>query len=355
MSDVKITINENLLVERMAELFGFDRLAEILPGDIPLPYLYLSTFLIFDHGIAQMYIHFATDGTHILLQSPSAIVSVPGLYLGAFGIRYISDGYSDAVESFPLSSQEDDFTVFNSLVSFRAKLVMYIIIILVYYPYVLVGIGWQNIFASQGVFGLVNTLLVWQIGYFPFVIEFGLLYFGIHFLLPRRIAGADVSMFFYDTRNMGGFAVVGNLLKYSYYIFTVGLLLYFIFVYGPFFSIGTAIGTGPGLLEALIFSIVWLLGIASIAYSMFTMHRFMAGKKNKRIAELEAEVEDIIENPYDINNSEVTNKEQLEDIYRRRQEIRDTRVYPATFTMWSQIAISVILPQALNVAVQTAG
>lgn len=88
---------------------------------------------------------------------------------------------------------------------------------------------------------------------------------------------------------------------------------------------------------------------------MLTMHRVMAGRKEQRISELEAEIEDIIQNPYDINNSEVTDEERLDDIYRRRQEIRDTRVYPATFTMWSQIVISVLLPQALNMAAQAAG
>lgn len=85
------------------------------------------------------------------------------------------------------------------------------------------------------------------------------------------------------------------------------------------------------------------------------MHHVMAGRKEQRISELEAEIEDIIQNPYDFNNSKVTDEEKLNDIYRRRQEIRDTRVYPATFTMWSQIIISVLFHQALNVAMQAAG
>jgi hypothetical protein len=35
-------------------------------------------------------------------------------------------------------------------------------------------------------------------------------------------------------------------------------------------------------------------------------------------------------------------------------QIRETKRYPSTFTMWSQIAISVLLPQALQVALQIA-
>lgn len=236
------------------------------------------------------------------------------------------------------------------------RAVVYGIAVVGTYVNLVMNVGLRDIAAAEGAATLVSWLIIWEVAYYPFVIEFALMYFGVHILLPRRIANADISMFFFDPRNMGGFAPVGQLLKYSYYFYTVGLLLYFILVYGSvLFSFGGTVPSKPGLLEALFFSAVWIVGVASIAYSMLRMNRVMSGKKEQRLRELEAEMEEVIENPYDINNSEITDEQQLNDINRRRQEIRDTRVYPATFTMWSQIAISVLLPQALNTAVQVVG
>jgi len=84
---------------------------------------------------------------------------------------------------------------------------------------------------------------------------------------------------------------------------------------------------------------------------MLATHRIMAGEKDDRIRELEAELRETIENPYDITDSGVTNEARFADIERRLAEVRETKVYPATFTMWSQIAVSVLLPQALQLAV----
>jgi hypothetical protein len=61
-----------------------------------------------------------------------------------------------------------------------------------------------------------------------------------------------------------------------------------------------------------------------------------------------------LENPYNINNSEIADQDQLDDTRRRLEQVRKIRVYTATFTMWSQIAISVLLQQLLQLTVQTA-
>ena len=82
------------------------------------------------------------------------------------------------------------------------------------------------------------------------------------------------------------------------------------------------------------------------------MHQFMMRKKTKRIQELQADLKDTIQNPYDIRSSQVTDQEAMEVNERQLSKVRATRTYPTTFTMWSQIAISVLLPQVLQIAVQ---
>ncbi|TKX52772.1 hypothetical protein EXE42_15450, partial [Halorubrum sp. SP3] len=118
-------------------------------------------------------------------------------------------------------------------------------------------------------------------------------------------------MFFYDPRNMGGFAAVGHLLKRSYYIYTAGLLLFFLLVYGPVLL--SVDGYVPGLFELVFFSAAWFVGLLSIAYSMYTIHQLMSAQKERRIRELEAELHQAIENPYDINNSKVVDQDKLDD------------------------------------------
>lgn len=351
MRESKITAEEDLLVERLASLFGFKRLAEILPADIYPPYLYVAAFIFLDWGIINTYVHIAGGTTHVLLRTPQTVIMGVALFLGVAGIQYFSEGYTEVVESLSPQEEDTDFTS-SVIIPFRVKVVIYGIFLVGFYLHIIINLGLWNIAASEGVTNLTNWLFVFQIGYFPVMIEFALLFFAIHALLPRRIANSNISMFFYDTRNMGGFAPVGKLLKYSYYFYTTALLMYFVLTYDllAYSSGGTMVE--PGLVEALFFSTTWLIGVASIAHSMFTMHRLMATEKEQQITAVELEMKEVIENPHDIKNSKVTDKEKLEDITRRRQEIRETRVYPASFQMWSQIAISVMLPQAMNITFQ---
>lgn len=345
---------EPLFVEQVAAFFGFETLAKALPGrDIYPPYLFVAVALFVDFGIISGY-KYLNGAPYILVSSPTVIAGPLGVVLAAVGIRYMADGYADAIDDLQVNERDvdADLNQFTTTVSIRTKLVIYVIAVVLLYANVVFNVGLEAIVASEGLISLVNRLVIWELGYVPFVVEFALMYFSIHFLIPRRINRAGIGLFYYDPRNMGGFAAVGQLLKRSYYLYTGGLLLYFLLVYGPFiFSIGETVAE-PGLPTAVFFSLAWLVGVVSIGYSMLTMHRLMAAEKEEHIRGLEAEMRETIANPYDINSSEVTDRERLEDIERRLEQVRSTRVYPATFTMWSQIALSVLLPQALQLAVQ---
>jgi hypothetical protein len=77
----------------------------------------------------------------------------------------------------------------------------------------------------------------------------------------------------------------------------------------------------------------------------------MKVERNQRIREFEAELTEVMNSPYDVREAEITDTEQYETIQNRLQHVRDTNTYPTTFTMWSQILVSVLLPQALNIVV----
>lgn len=354
MAESRTGVQEPLLIEQVARLYRFDRLATKLPGsDIYPPYLMLAVAFVIDFGVVNTY-KMMTGYQHIVIANPPVIAGWTGIWLAAIGIRYMTANYSDAVEYIGKHNSESDTEIagLQRLVSSRTKWAVLGVAAVSEYVFILFISGLDTVLAFEGPAGLVNVLFVHEFLLLPFVAEFAVVYFSVHFLVPKQIHKADINLFHYDPRNMGGFAAIGQLLKRSYYLYTAGLLLYFTLVYGPFILPFGNDPAKPGLTAALFFSAAWLVGLASIAYSMLRMHQIMASQKEQRIQELEDDLQTVIEKSHDITSATITDRTEYDDIQQRLNQVRSTRVYPATFTMWSQIAISVLLPQALQIAVQ---
>lgn len=346
----------DLLIERVADVTRVSRLAAALPGDIYPPYLLVGLLLLVDYGIIQTYNYLFTD--HISwITTPSNLTLALGLVVAVVGVRYMADEYAYAVDSLRFEDRDNtpDSSRFETLVSFRTKLGIYFVGLAVYYLNLFLGPGAQTLLAVEGVFKfVVGQFFLAPLVNLVLVVEFALLFVGIQLLLPRRIARADLDLFFYDPQDMGGFGRVGQLLKRSYYVYTAGVMVYFLVAYGDaiFSALADDPYPEPGVQVAVFFTIAWGVGVVSILYSMQQMHRLMAAQKSERIRELEADLKAVIENPYDIRSSRVTDVEAMETLERQLSQVRSTRAYPTTFTMWSQIALSVLLPQVLQLAVQ---
>lgn len=342
-----IGITNEKLVDHIAAVFGFGKLSRLLPGkDIKPSYLFIGFFSLLDLAILQVYVHL-TGGTHIFFRSPNVAIGYVAVILGVFGIEYMSDELEEAITAIRADERigNNESVDIQWMISWRTKVFIYIIGVVTMYAHAIFNVGIPSRVTA------VNYLFTWEFVLLPIIIDFALTYVSIHIHLPRQVKNTDMSMFFYDPRNMGGFAPVGVLLKRSYYLYTIALLMFFIFTYGRvLLSLG---GYQPGLFDLIFFSVAWFIGLLSIAHSMYVMHQFMSKEKEKRIREIEEELHEALENPYEINNSSVDDPKKLEDSQRRLEQVRNTRVYPATFTMWSQIAISVFLPQLLQLTVQS--
>jgi hypothetical protein len=155
---------------------------------------------------------------------------------------------------------------------------------------------------------------------------------------------------------MGGLGPVGTLFKRSYYLYTVGLVLYVAVVYGPTLLSGIVPTTYPEPAPVLwvLFSVLWLLGVVSVAHSMYRVHRVMAAKKAAKISEIEAEIYGQLDEPFDIAADHIEDPETRASIQHRLDQVRATREYPSTFAMWTQLAVSVLLPQVLQLTTQWA-
>jgi len=74
----------------------------------------------------------------------------------------------------------------------------------------------------------------------------------------------------------------------------------------------------------------------------------MKHKKDEKIQQLEKEIKSAIDSPRNIHSKNITDREKYEQAQEALSQVQSTKTYPTTFTMWSQIFISVLLPQALN-------
>lgn len=354
---------ETLLIESVAETLQIEPLCHwLFDREVYGPYVLVGLAVVLEYVIFDAYNYFITGKSSFAFAGdPFSLMIGVGMIIAVIGVRYMIDGYADAIGRLRIEERDIKDThrnMFERTFPRNSKLVFYFIGFILYYLNLVFILGLSTEFAIEGIaVGVGQEFILFPLVYLPLIIDFLITFLAIHFLLPRRIDKADLRLFFYDPRNMGGFGPVGELFKRSYYAYTAGLLAYFLLIYGAVL-LSTVIESPypePGASVAIFFTIAWLIGFSSIAHSMYRVHTIMKSEKDQRIRRLEERIHAAIDNPFDIENAEVIDQETLEDCQRRLEQVRNTKEYPTTFTMWSQIIISVLLPQALNMAVQAAG
>lgn len=343
-----------LLIEKFSDWTGFTALANRLPVDVYPPYLYVGTFLFLSFGVVNTFVHIFTSYQHAFIENLYLIVIPIGLILSVTGIRYMRAGHEHTIEALRFEERVGVNDHHKQVFSLRTKIIVYLLGVLGFFIHLIANVGVDQLVTNQGPLrALLGNLFFTPIGYLPIVVEGVMMYLSVHILLPRRLEEADLGVFFFDPKNMGGFEPVGNLLKYSYYFYTGGLILYLVFLYGPVIGpVAAAVPAEPGLTAAVFFTLMWLIGLLTLAYSMFKVHRIMAEEKEARLREIEDRLREAVDNPYDITSAEIVDEAEFEDIQILLEEVRGTSEYPTTFTMWVQIGISVLLPQVLRLVIE---
>jgi hypothetical protein len=354
MSESQIPVTPTLL-DRLVQLTRFDRLTKKLPLASPYPpLLFVFCFIIFDAVVVNTYTHL-TGGTHSVVRNPFYISLYLGIILAVIGVRYMHEGHVDAVTTLTDREICDVEHTAQYALSIRTKLLFYVLGLLAFFGYQVFIIGVQTVIQNQGLAGIAFTLVLLPGCYLPVAIDFLSEYATLHLFLPRWLREQNLGLFFFDPQNMGGFQPIGTLLKNSYYFYTAGLLLYLTFYYGQsVVPIQALSAEPPGVSEAAMFTALWLFGLLTLSYSMYQTHRIMKSERQERLRDIEAEIHEIIDNPHDISNAEITDQERLDSLEYRLEQVRTTSEYPTTFTMWTQIGVSVLLPQILQLTLQAA-
>jgi hypothetical protein len=353
---------DDLLIELIAERLQLGRIAEALPRSVYPPYLLVAVGLFIEYGVFDVY-NFFVSGKSSFLNQPNSLAIPAMTIIGVVGLRYIHDSYADAVMN--LGLEENDIELnetvraeFEGLLSLRVRLLGYIATLLVYYAFIFFVLTIPELIEISGI-GLVlyAQLVSFPLVIIPVLFELGISYVAVHINIPRRIAKADFGLFYYDPENLGGFKPVGQLLKRSYYIYTTILLLWFLQTHAPVLLADfiTSPYPPPAPIFQVALSAVWGVGVLTIAYSMYRTHKIMKSKKEEKLRELKQELKAAVRDPYDVTLTNVEDRDRYEEAQEMISHVKDTQTYPTTFTMWSQIFLSVLLPQALNMVVQLPG
>jgi hypothetical protein len=330
----------DLWLDRYACLLGFGRLADRLPWAVPPSYLYAVTTIVVWRALSVSY-NLASDIPLITDINPYFALQPFALLGAVYGARTLARRYDRVLAEMRIDERADDPGRLRSLAGPRI-------------PWVLFGVaaGLQLIRAllDMGAFnetGMVANFVVFPFVYAPVLVQFAVVYVGIEFLAPWRLADSEMGVDFLDPHGVGGLRPLGELVKTAYYYVVGALLVYALITYAPFVAapewrVSAAAGT--------IFTGVWIVSIATVAFAVFTLHRFMRREKRAELQRLEDERRSLMDNPWSVREYEVpeSHRNRIDDIEERIDRVSATREYPATFSIWTQLLLSVAVPKGLQ-------
>jgi hypothetical protein len=344
-------VNKQLLIHIFLKRLKFNE----LPGRIPPIYWYAGTFVFLDFGLINTYFHLFMQRPHGFLQNPFSLTIPVAVIIAAAGTRHMTINYQQALDQMNLWKRSNEITrkdYHKFTIPLPIRVAFYILVLAAYYGYIFGVIGLSSYVDAFGVVPFaVFVVIIYPLGYIPIIVDFVMQFVSTQFVLPRQISKHSPTLAFLDPRNLGGFYPIGKLLKETYYIYTVGLILSLVYIYGPTATgIGTAAVTRVGIVEAAVFTVLWGFGLVAVANSMFTIHRLMADGKESHLTELEKQLYNTISSPYDISSADLHDNPEVEQIQRRIEQVRAMKEYPTNPNTSAQLIISILTPELINLA-----
>lgn len=333
-----------LWLDQFVSYLGFGRLAAWLTPSLPPSYLYAIVTVVGWTVISAGADLFVFQTAPIYARNPYFVLQPFILIVGVHGAHSLHRSSRRAIDEMRLQERSSDPDQFVNLVP-------------QWLPWALFAVtaGLQLVrtyadFADFTTVGIVANGFIFPFVYGPILVQFLLVYVTIEFVLPWRLYGSDVGIHFLDPHGVGGLRPLGELVKKAYYYVVAGLVVYALITYAPGvanWEISAAAGA--------IFTGAWLTTVATVAFAVLVLHRFLHREKREELRTLEAELHTHIENPWSVREYTVdeTSAEEVEDIRQRIDDVSSTREYPATFSIWTQLLLSVVVPKALQLFLAT--
>ncbi|WP_299233472.1 hypothetical protein [Natronomonas sp.] len=342
-------------LDDVAVAIGFGKLASKLPISVAPSTLFVGCGLFVDTILLQLFKQL-TGRTATVFNNPFWLAIPVAVIAGLYINRELSRRYQTALSRVQINQRVSDAVQFDNLVSKRVRWLLFILSAGVIIINAIYFITIPTIVANNGPTGLIGNLVIVPFVYTSVIIDFIATYLGIQLILPRRLYRSEFELDFLDPERLGGLRPVGELVKHSYYYTVFGIVAFALFVYGPqlfgdlFYS-----PVQPSPLVNGLFTTAWLAGAAVMGYGLWVFHRFMRQEKAEKLQELNREYREVVEQPWDITNRRLPDSERdhIADLERRMDNITSTKEYPATFAMWTQLLIGIVLPKGVQLVLTT--
>jgi hypothetical protein len=336
---------QELWLDQFARYMGFGRLTALISPSLPPSYLYAFVTVLGWTVTSVSADLLLFDNTPIFIRNPYFLLQPLILIVGVYGAHSLNRSYLQAIDEMQLRERSSDPEQFGDLIPR-------------WLPWGIFGIAailqlirtYVN-FADFTTVGVVANGVIFPFVYAPIIVQFSIVYVTIEFILPWKLYHSDVSIHFLDPHGVGGLRPLGELVKKAYYYIVGGLIAYALITYAPGVE-----GWEISVTANAIFTGLWLTTIATVAFAVFLLHRFLHREKQKELRKLEADLHKHIENPWEVREYTVEHEatEIFEDLRQRIDTVSSTREYPATFSIWTQLVLSVVIPKALQLFLASA-
>lgn len=331
--------NREIWLDKAVRPLGFGWFAEQLPGDIPPSVLYAGLIVVVTNAFNLSYT-LATGGDLIYTTNPYYALEIILLPSAVVAAHSLHREYDRAMDEMDVAARMTN-----------PERLLHIVPRWLPWSLFVIAVGLQILFpgpvSTYGVTAMLDNFVVLPFVYTPIVVQFFTIYFSIEVLAPIRLWQSDMGIDFLDPEGVGGLRPIGELIKKSYYYIAIGLVGYALITYAPFIDWGWTVSAEANVL----FTLIWVITIAVVAFGVFMLHRFMHREKRQEIRELKAELQEHIEDPYDVKSYNIPQEKEstVEDLRERITKVNNTSEYPATFNIWAQLVISIVLPKTFQV------
>lgn len=313
-----------------------------LPGDIPPSYLF--AVILVGTIVPTVNTHGYLAGNRLVYTENPLFVLQPIAIVGSvFCARALRRRYHRVTQEMKIENRTDNPGPLLNIVPNWLPWILFIAAFLQIAVRVWALGGFSAIYAENGLTGVIGWAVLnplWSV----LAAQFVAVYLAIELIAPWRLYKSDIGIDFLDPEGLGGLRPIGELVKHAYYYMAGGLVAFALVVYGPIVS---AASYGPTTTTSIVFTGIWLGTVATVAFAVFILHLFMRQEKRLELHRLNERLRETIDNPWDIKTYDVDeDKEaQVNELQQRIDMVSATQEYPATFSIWSQLLLSIVLPK----------
>lgn len=347
-NELTVTFTDDLWLDRVARRFGFGRLAAVLPGQIPPSYLYAGILIFFIDGVLNGRAYLIGESV-VYLQNPFFIFQPLTLLTAVYGARNLRSRYQQVMHEMDIANRASEPDQLLDIVPFWLPWAFFILLCGVNFLRIASLGGPTTIYNDQGLSSLIGWLVanpIWA----SIAAQFLAVYLGIVLLAPWRLWHSEISINFLDPEGLGGLRPIGELVKHAYYYLVAGLIAFALLLYTPGLSTPELERTAATNVS---FTIAWVAAVATVAAGVFMLHRFMRKEKRHELHRLKKIKQQHIENPWNITEYTIAKEKEpiVTEIDERMERVSATNEYPATFSIWSQLLLSIVLPKAAQILI----